>query len=337
MDIQQFDYQLPSKYIAQKPIHPRNCARMMVLDRASGQIRHDRFYNLGSYLRPGDCLVVNQSKVLRCRLKGKKADTQAKIECFVLKKVQNNCYLALLKPFKRLKEGSRVRIGDQMMCVEQKKDRGKALVTFSGNPQALFRQYGLIPLPPYIQSKHIEETDYQTVYADREGSVAAPTAGLHFTDDQIQSLKQEGIVFAKITLNIGMDTFMPIREKEIEKHNMHSEYYQIEQGEAHTIRQARKAGARIIAVGTTSVRVLETVMEKHGAICADQGETSLYIYPGYTFRAVEAIITNFHLPRSTLLVMISAFTGRKKLLSAYKEAKHKNYRFYSFGDCMLIM
>ncbi|MGM0365728.1 MAG: tRNA preQ1(34) S-adenosylmethionine ribosyltransferase-isomerase QueA [Actinomycetota bacterium] len=337
MDIKQFDYQLPPEYIAQKPVYPRDKARLMVLNRREGHIRHDFFYNLGLYLRVGDCLVINESRVLRCRLMGKKTGTGANIECFVLEKIKGNTYLVLLKPSKRLKPGSRVEVGEYMFEVKSKKNYGKAEVEFDREPKDIFEKYGMVPLPPYIKSRGIEEEDYQTVYAARDGSAAAPTAGLHFTDRLIGDLESMGIIFARVTLNIGMDTFRPIKEDEIEKHKMHSEYYQLQEEEAEKIREAKSRGGRIVAVGTTSTRVLETVAEKYGDIKADKGKTSLYIYPGYTFKATGAMITNFHLPRSTLLVMVSAFAGRENLLSAYNLAREKNYRFYSFGDCMLII
>ncbi len=337
MDINKFDYHLPSGYIAQKPAQPRDHARLMVLDRDQGNIKHDFFYNLYSYLREGDCLVINESKVLRCRLKGKKADTGAGIECFVLEKLGNRSYLVLVKPSKKLKPGSKVGIGDHSFKVEQKKEYGKAVVRFDRDPKQLFEHYGMVPLPPYIKSTNIREEQYQTVYASKDGSVAAPTAGLHFTETQIGDLKKRGIIFARVILNIGMDTFRPITEEKVETHRMHSEYYQVEDREAEKIVKARSSGGRVIAVGTTSTRVLETVIKKFGSIGADKGYTSLYIYPGHDFKAIDAMITNFHLPRSTLLVMASAFAGTENLLSAYREAIEKKYRFYSFGDCMLII
>lgn len=336
MDIKQFDYELPSEYIAQKPIYPRDRAKLMVLDRGTKNIVHDSFFNLYKYITEGDCLIINDSKVLRCRLMGKKEDTEANIECFVLEKVEGFNYLVLLKPSKRLKQGSRVNIGKSYFRVIDKKEHGRAVVEFNRSPEDLFQKYGMVPLPPYIKSKHINEKDYQTVYASRDGSVAAPTAGLHFTKRQINDLKEKGIIIAKVTLNIGMDTFRPIKEKEIEHHKIHSEYYQLDQKEANRIKKAKKEGGRIIAVGTTSVRVLETVALKLGDIQEDKGMTSLYILPGFKFRAVDAMITNFHLPCSTLLVMVSAFAGRETVLNAYEEAKSKKYRFFSFGDCMFI-
>jgi len=276
----------------------------LVLDKKSGNIKHDIFYNLSSYLKKGDVLVVNESKVTRCRLKGIKEKTGAHIECFVLNKLGDNQYIALIKPSKRIKPSDRVTIGEYYFIVKSKLDYGKAVVKFNVPAEIIFKKYGQVPL--------------------------------HFSKRLINKLKREGIVFARLTLDIGLDTFRPISVDEIEKHKIHSEYYCIEEGEAEKIRFAKNNENKIIAVGTTVVRVLETLMTRYGKITRDSGMTDIYIYPGYKFKAVDCMITNFHLPRSTLLVMVSAFTGRQNILNAYEEAKRKGYRFYSFGDCMLI-
>jgi len=336
MKIELFDYELPQKFIAQKPLSRRDESRLLVLDKKSGNMKHDIFYNLSSYLEKGDVLVVNESKVTRCRLKGIKEKTGAHIECFVLNKLGDNQYIALIKPSKRIKPSDRVTIGEYYFIVKSKLDYGKAVVKFNVPAEIIFKKYGQVPLPPYIKNTDIKEERYQTIYASREGSSAAPTAGLHFSKRLINKLKREGIVFAKLNLDIGLDTFRPISVDEIEKHKIHSEYYCIEEGEAEKIRFAKNNENKIIAVGTTVVRVLETLMTRYGKITGDSGMTDIYIYPGYKFKAVDCMITNFHLPRSTLLVMVSAFAGRQNILNAYEEAKRKGYRFYSFGDCMLI-
>ncbi len=336
MKIELFDYLLPQKFIAQKPLPRRDKSKLLVLDRKTGNIRHDFFYNIPSYLKKGDVLVVNESKVTRCRLKGRKEKTGAVIECFVLNKIKNNQYIALIKPSKRIEPSDKVIIGKYFFIVKSKLDYGKAVVEFSLPANIIFNEYGQVPLPPYIKNTDIEEQRYQTVYASKEGSTAAPTAGLHFSRELIRKLKDKDIIFAKLGLDIGLDTFRPITEKEIEEHKMHSEYYYIEEEEAEKIRFAKDKGNKIIAVGTTVVRVLETLMSRFEKITGSKGMTDIYIYPGYRFRVVDWMITNFHLPRSTLLVMVSAFAGRENILNAYREAKQKDYRFYSFGDCMLI-
>ncbi|TET51974.1 MAG: tRNA preQ1(34) S-adenosylmethionine ribosyltransferase-isomerase QueA [Actinomycetota bacterium] len=340
MKTELFDYKLPVSFIAQKPLPERDHSNLLVLDRKTGDITHDRFFNIGKYLYPGDVLVINESKVNRCRIFGKKETTGAEIECFVLKKAgntdKNNEYEVLLKPSKRLKDGDRVLMGDHSFKVISKAEYGKAIVSFDCPVSEIFKSIGEMPLPPYIRGRDFEENRYQTVYAAGGGSTAAPTAGLHFTKKLMSSLKEKKIIFAKITLDIGLDTFRPISVPDISEHRMHSEFYHIEKSQAHLIDEARKSGNKIIAVGTTTVRVLETLMQKYGKINEDSGSTDIYIYPPFEFRIVDSMITNFHLPRSTLLVMVSAFAGRDMVMKSYEEAKEKNYRFYSFGDCMLI-
>ncbi len=339
MKIELFDYDLPKKFIAQRPLERRAESRLLVLDRRDGSIKHDRFYNLLSYLKKGDVLVINESRVRRCRLKGKKEKTGANIECFVLNKLrdnQDNQYTVLLKPSKRLEPSDKVLIGNHHFIVKSKFDYGKAIVEFDLPAEEIFDSYGEVPLPPYIKNTGIKEDSYQTVYAVKKGSSASPTAGLHFSKELMEELKRKGVVFARLSLSIGIDTFRPISEKRIEEHKMHSECYSIDECEAEKIRRAKESGNKVIAVGTTVVRVLETLVLKYNKIIGDRGSTDIYIYPGFKFRAVEWITTNFHLPRSTLLVMISAFAGRQRILKAYEEAKENGYRFYSFGDCMLI-
>ena len=336
-----FDYELPESFIAQKPLSLRDLSKMMVLDRKSGDIIHDNFFNIGKYLRPGDVLVINESRVNRCRIFGKKESTGARIECFVLKKVnissKDSKYEVLLKPSKRLKKGDKVIMGDHSLKILEKCEYGKAIVYFSSPVNEIFDSIGQLPLPPYIKGRDFDENLYQTVYASRGGSAAAPTAGLHFTKELISSLKEKGIFLARIILDIGLDTFRPISTQDIREHRMHEEYYYIDGAEAGIIEHGmQRPGSRIIAVGTTAARVLETLMQKYGKVREGSGYTGIYIYPPYKFKAVDCMITNFHLPRSSLLVMVSAFAGRDKILEAYEEAKRDNYRFYSFGDCMLI-
>lgn len=336
-----FDYRLPRSLIAQKPLPLRDHSRMMVLDRKDGEVMHDNFFNIGKYLVPGDVLVINESRVNKCRIFGKKESTGAAIECFVLKKTdiysENNEYEVLLKPSKKLKTGDKVVMGGHSLIIISKGEYGKAIVSFSSPVKEVFDSIGQLPLPPYIKGRDFDGDRYQTVYASTEGSAAAPTAGFHFTEKLISDIKEMGILFAKIVLDIGLDTFRPISTPDIRDHRMHKEYYRIDEREAAIIEKVRlKPGSRVIAVGTTAARVLETLMENYGKIREDSGFTGIYIYPPYEFRAVDCMITNFHLPRSSLLVMISAFAGRRRILDSYREAKRNNYRFYSFGDCMFI-
>jgi len=335
-----FDYELPESFIAQKPLPLRDHSRMMVLDRKSGGIIHDNFFNIGKYLCPGDVLVINESRVKRCRIFGKKESTGARIECFVLKKVDiygkgNECEV-LLKPSKRLKTGDKMIMGDHFLKILSKGEYGKAVVAFSSPVNEIFDSIGQLPLPPYIKGRDFDENRYQTVYASGGVSAAAPTAGLHFTKDLISSIKEKGILFARVILDIGLDTFRPISVTDIEDHHMHKESYCIEKSQACLINKAKSSGNKIVAVGTTTVRVLETLMEKYGKVTEGSGDTDIYIYPPYEFKIVDSMITNFHLPKSTLFVMVSAFAKRDRVLRSYKEAMKKRYRFYSFGDCMLI-
>lgn len=337
MDLKIFDYHLPEKYIAQKPSHPRDKSKLLILDRRSSKIVHDVFYNLVNYVRSGDIIVINESKVTKCRLFGIKEGTKAKIECLALRKIDNRQYLVLVKPSKRLKTSTKVFIDKKYyFTVKSKLSYGEAVVEFNTSPEIIFKQYGKVPLPPYIKSEDINEKYYQTIYAKKEGSVAAPTAGLHFTENLMKKLEQKGVVFARVVLDIGLGTFRPIKVEKVENHRMHKEYYYVSKAEAEKINNAKKSGGRIIAVGTTTSRVLETIMTRHGKLVGDSGFTDLYIYPGYKFKIIDCLITNFHLPRSTLLVMVSAFGGIENVLNAYEEAKRCGYRFYSFGDCMLI-
>ncbi len=336
MRLENFYYELPDSFIAQEPLQKRDHSKLLLLDKKTGRISHDIFYNVASYLKKGDILVLNESRVDKCRLAGNREKTAGKTECFILEKLKDNRYLVLLKPSKRIKENDVINIGEFFYKVVKKLDYGKAEVIFSDDIGKITAKYGLVPLPPYIKNEFIDAERYQTIYAKTYGSAAAPTAGFHFTSELMEKISAIGISFAKLTLDIGLDTFRPIIEENVEEHVIHSESYCLAASEAQKIREARQLGGRVIAVGTTSVRVLETVMSKFGSIRQDEGKTSLYIYPGYEFRAVDGIITNFHLPHSTLLVMVSAFAGRENIINAYEEAKKNFYRFFSFGDCMFI-
>ncbi len=341
MKLDLFYYKLPQKFIAQEPLFQRDRSKLMILDKSTGQIDNDIFFNLAKYINSGDILVLNESKVTKCRFLGFKEGTGAKIECFVLKEIREkgkaNRYLALIKPSKKILIPTRVNIGNYFFIVKEKLGYGKAVVEFNESLAKISDEVGKVPLPPYIKNENIEESRYQTIYARVKGSTAAPTAGFHFTEQLIDKLKIVGVKFAKLRLNIGLDTFRPIVEEEIEEHKIHSEHYFLSELEARKINTARAAGGKVIAVGTTTTRVLETIMTKYGILKGDEGDAELYIYPGYKFKIINRIITNFHLPYSTLLVMVSAFAGRENILKAYEEAKINNYRFFSFGDCMLII
>jgi len=336
MDTRLFDYSLPRQFIAQRPLEERDHAKLMVLDRPGGNISHDRFFNLGNYLEEGDVLVINKSRVSSCRLYGIKENTGASIECLVLDRVRDTDYNVLLRPYRRLKEGESVFVGKNRFRVIKKYGCGRAMVRFDIPAENIFATDGGVPLPPYIKSRDIDGERYQTVYAEKEGSTASPTAGLHFTRVMMDRLKDMGIIFASLTLDIGPGTFRPVSTGRIEDHRIHEERYEIVGRQADLINRAMESGRRIIAVGTTSARVLETLMQEHGTIREASGFTGLYIYPPYRFRAVDCMVTNFHLPRSTLLVMVAAFAGLENILNAYDEAMKNDYRFYSFGDCMFI-
>ncbi len=337
MRLDLFYYDLPKRFIAQRPLEERDHSKLLILERKTGEITHDIFSGITKYLRSGDVLVLNETRVARCRLIGEKLKTGAKIECFILEKINGSRCLCLIKPYKRIKEGEIVLIGNDSLKVMEKSGFGKAIVEFSDKTDSVISRYGKIPLPPYINNKDIDENQYQTIYAKKGFSAAGPTAGFHFTGVLMNGLIKRGIVVSKVRLDIGLDTFRPIVEENIEEHVIHSEKYHIDDNEAKIITRCRKSGGRIVAVGTTTTRVLETVYKKYGYLKGSSGSTSLYIYPGYRFEIVDALITNFHLPYSSLLVMVCAFAGRDNILNAYENAKINNYRFYSFGDCMLII
>ncbi len=336
MKLELFQYDLPSNFIAQEPVEKRDHSKMLLLDRKTGNVKHDYFYNIINYLACGDILVVNESKVQKCRICGTKEKTGAAIECFLLEKLSDGSCLVLLRPSKRIKQKDRVNVGRYYYDIIEKLEYGKAVVKFSEDAETVIKEYGKVPLPPYIKNEEVREERYQTIYAKKPGSAAAPTAGFHFTEKLIADISGRGIKFAKLTLDIGLDTFRPVVEEEIEEHVIHSESYFLSDEEAFKINEAKKGNGRVIAVGTTTTRVLETIAADYGCIKGASGKTSLYIYPGYKFKAIDSLITNFHLPGSTLIIMVSAFAGRENILHAYEEAKNNNYRFFSFGDCMFI-
>jgi len=346
----EFDYHLPPELIAQTPIEPRDASRLLVLHRASGHIEHRCFRDIGAYLLPGDLLIANQSRVIPARLFGHKVPTGGKVEMLLVKKLAGQTWEVLLKPGRRVKPGAQIaihsieNINDSPVVfaeVAAVTETGGRIVIFSGPVEPLLQQIGIMPLPPYIHTTLANSERYQTVYAQVNGSVAAPTAGLHFTPELIQCLKEHRVEFAFVTLHISMDTFRPVREINTEEHRMHSEYCVLSSETSDSINRARAEGRRIIAVGTTSVRVIETAgLRLHPGDSTLQeftGPTDLFIYPGFQFQVVEAMITNFHLPRSTLLMLVSAFAGKDLIESAYQEAIRERYRFYSFGDAMLIL
>ena len=336
-----FSYYLPPELIAQEPLKERDSSRLMVLRRDSGQIEDSSFKKLGSYLEKGDLLVLNNTRVIPARLLGHRKDSGGRVELLLLRRLTEEKWEVLCSPGKRVRPGVVLSFGDGRLEAEvlQKTAAGGRIVAFRAEQplEILLYELGRIPLPPYIK-KHLEDRErYQTVYAREEGSVAAPTAGLHFTPAIFEELKNKGIDWAYLTLHIGLGTFRPIKDEYVEDHIMHSESFELPASTAHKINTTREKGGRIIAVGTSCCRVLETMANNRGRVNEGRGETDLFIYPGYTFRVVDALITNFHLPRSTLLLLVSAFAGKEKILAAYEKAIELRYRFYSFGDAMLII
>jgi S-adenosylmethionine:tRNA ribosyltransferase-isomerase len=332
-----FDYDLPESFIAQEPLEPRDAARLMVLHREDGRIEHRIFREIGEYLRPHDVLVLNQTRVLPARLFARK-ESGGRAEILLLRRLDEQSWECLVGG-KGLKAGRRLLLSEALEAtILEEKEGALRIVRFSSplTPELLFR-LGQIPLPPYIHRPLHDPERYQTVYARQPGSAAAPTAGLHFTPRLLQELQAQGIHLAYITLHIGLDTFAPVTEDRPTEHKIHTEWCEVDEVAVETIRAARAQGGRVIAVGTTSVRALESAATESGELQPYRGDTSLFILPGYRFKVVEAMITNFHLPRSTLLMLVSAFAGRERILSAYEEARRHQYRFYSFGDAMLIL
>lgn len=335
-----FFYELPQELIAQEPLVKRSSSRLLVLDRKSGEMEHRIFSDLKDYLKEGDCLVLNNTRVIPARLIGMRADTGGKIEFVLLKNIGNDIWEVILKPGKRAKPGARFVFGDGALRAEimEVVEGGNRLVHFKyeGIFNEVLDRVGLIPLPPYITHKLLDAERYQTVYSKFRGSAAAPTAGLHFTPELLEEIRQMGVSTAYLTLHVGLGTFRPVKVEELEKHVMHSEYYTLDNIAAEMINKVREQGGRIVAVGTTSCRVLETVSSEGGHIKPSEGWTDIFIYPGYKFKAVDVLVTNFHLPESTLIMLVSALAGKDNILHAYQTAVEMKYRFFSFGDAMLI-
>lgn len=339
MKVSDFYYDLPEKLIAQHPAENRDESRLMVLDKKTGEIRHRHFYDIIEYLNPGDVLVLNDSRVIPARIFTKRRDTGAEVEVFLLKPLPQNCWESMVRPGKKAKAGKELAVGDVMLRVEEELANGNRRISFScdGDLTEKLKQIGQIPLPPYIHEKLADEERYQTVYSKAEGSVAAPTAGLHFTPELLEKLQKKGVELCFVTLHVGIGTFRPVKSETVEGHVMHSESYIFPQSAADTINRARKAGGRIVAVGTTACRVLETVGSRCGeTLEASCGDTDIFIYPGYTFHVVDRLITNFHLPESTLIMLVSAFSSKEIIMNAYREAVREEYRFFSLGDAMMI-
>jgi S-adenosylmethionine:tRNA ribosyltransferase-isomerase len=340
MKVKDFNYYLPPELIAQEPIKNRSMSRLLVVDKKSGEIHHHTFEEIVNYLSAGDCLVLNDTRVIPARLLGEREDTGGKIEFVLLKKIDEKIWEVILKPGRRAKPGARFTFGKGLLKAEVLEiiEDGNRLVKFEfqGVFEEILDKVGIIPLPPYIKKKLGDFERYQTVYAKRKGSAAAPTAGLHFTTELLEKLQKKGIQIAYVTLHVGLGTFRPVKSEEVQEHKMHSEYYEIDSSESCKINNSRRNGKKIIAVGTTSCRVLETVAGNDGMVKPGTGWTNIFIYPGYEFKAVDSLITNFHLPESTLIMLVSAFAGRETILKAYKSAIEEKYRFFSFGDAMYI-
>ena len=340
MKVSDFDYELPQELIAQVPIKDRSASRLMVLNRENKTIEDKIFKDIIDYLKPGDCLVRNNTKVIPARLYGIKEETGVHIEFLLLKRIEGDIWEVMVHPGRRLKIGTKVIFGEGLLKAEilEMMEGGNRKVKFEyeGIFNEILDQIGLMPLPPYIKEKLEKKEMYQTVYAKYDGSAAAPTAGLHFTEELLQKIKDKGVEIANVTLHVGIGTFRPVKEENIEEHDMHTEHYYIKKEDAEKINNARKNGGRIIAVGTTSCRVLESVADENGMVKEVEGDTSIFIYPGYKFKCIDSLITNFHLPESTLVMLVSALAGREYILDAYKEAVNQKYRFFSFGDAMYI-
>lgn len=340
MTTKDFYYDLPPELIAQHPLEDRASSRLLCMNRETGEIRHGHFRDIIEYLNPGDCLVMNNTRVIPARLYGVKEDTGGKIEFLLLKRFDINTWNVILKPGKRARTGARFVFGEGLLKAEiiEVCDDGNRIVKFEydGIWEEILDKLGEMPLPPYIKEKLSDKERYQTVYSKIEGSAAAPTAGLHFTNELIEEIKSKGVNIAYLTLHVGLGTFRPVSVENVEEHVMHTEHYEVSEEAADTINKTRSSGGRIIAVGTTSVRTLETVSQADGTIQSQIGDTSIFIYPGYKFKAVDAIITNFHLPESTLLMLVSAFAGKENIFRAYNTAVKENYRFFSFGDAMFL-
>ena len=333
-----FAYDLPEELIAQDPLSDRAASKLLVIDKVTEKRTHTDFHHIGDYLNPGDCLVINNTKVIPARLIGERENTGGKVEILLLKRKENNIWETLVKPGKKARIGSRIVFGCGILKAEVVDiiEEGNRLVKFEfdGIFEEILDKLGQMPLPPYITHELKDKNMYQTVYAKYEGSAAAPTAGLHFTEKLLDDIEKSGVNIARVTLHVGLGTFRPVKVDDVSKHHMHTEFYQVSKEAAATINNTKKNGGRIICVGTTSCRTIESASDRNGIVQAGEGDTSIFIYPGYRFRVLDGLITNFHLPESTLLMLVSALTGRDNIMSAYKEAVEMKYRFFSFGDAM---
>ena len=335
-----FYFDLPEELIAQDPLEDRSSSRLLVLDKETGKVEHHVFREIIDYLQEGDCLVINDTKVIPARLIGSKIGTDAKIEVLLLKRKENDVWETLVKPGKKAKVGTRISFGDGLLVGEVVDivEEGNRLIHFEyeGIFEEILDQLGQMPLPPYITHQLEDKNRYQTVYAKHSGSAAAPTAGLHFTPGLLKEIEEKGVQIARVTLHVGLGTFRPVKVDNILEHHMHSEFYQIDEEAAEKINRAKESGHRVICVGTTSCRTIESAADKNGKLHATNGWTEIFIYPGYEFKVLDCLITNFHLPESTLVMLVSALAGREQVLSAYEEAVKEKYRFFSFGDAMFI-
>ena len=339
MKVSDFKYDLPEELIAQVPIEKRDESRLMILNRKEKTIEHKTFKDILDYLKPGDCLVRNNTKVLPARIYGKK-ETGANVEFLLLNNIEGDIWESIVRPGNKLHVGTKVTFGDGLLQAEvleiMEGGTRKVRFTYKGIFNEILDQIGLMPLPPYIHEELKDKDRYQTVYAKYQGSAAAPTAGLHFTDDLLKKIEEKGVMIANVTLHVGIGTFRPVKAETIEEHHMHSEHFYIKQEDVQKINNTKKNGGRIISIGTTSCRVLESIADENGMVKEIEGDTSIFIYPGYKFKCIDGLITNFHLPESTLLMLVSALAGKEYILKAYNEAVEKEYRFFSFGDAMFI-
>ena len=340
MKVEEFDYYLPEELIAQTPIKQRDASRLMVLSKLTGEIEHKHFYDIIDYLNKGDTLVLNDTKVLPARLIGEKVSTKAVIEVLLLKNIEGDTWETLVKPARRIHVGDVVSFGDGLLKLTCTEVKDEGIRVFNASYEGIFYELldklGTMPLPPYIHEKLEDKDRYQTVYAKEVGSAAAPTAGLHFTEELLNKIKEKGINIVYLTLHVGLGTFRPVKEEKIEDHKMHSEFYSLSKEVADILNKTRENGKRIIAVGTTSTRTLETIYQKFGTFKEDSGFTNIFIYPGKEVKSIDGLITNFHLPKSTLIMLVSAIAGRDNILNAYNIAVKEKYRFFSFGDAMFI-
>lgn len=340
MKTSDFYFDLPQELIAQDPLEDRSSSRLLVLDKHTGAMEHHIFKDIIDYLHPGDCLVINDTKVIPARLYGSKIGTDAKIEILLLKRKENDVWETLVKPGKKAKPGTKISFGDGLLTGEviDVLEEGNRLIRFSyeGIFEEILDKLGQMPLPPYITHQLKDKNRYQTVYAKHDGSAAAPTAGLHFTPELLSAIEAKGVKIAHVTLHVGLGTFRPVKVEDVTEHHMHSEFYIVEESQAALINSTKDAGGRVISVGTTSCRTLESAANEHGRVKAGSGWTDIFIYPGYTFKVIDCLITNFHLPESTLLMLVSALAGKEHILKAYETAVQERYRFFSFGDAMFI-